>query len=973
MLFKLRAQARNSPFIRRGRRAGKLLRLILALVLLQLLVHPWSAAIATRPAQAQQTNPTAERARRLLETLTPEERVGQLFLVTFNGTSAAPDTQIYDLIYNHHIGGVILQAENDNFTEAPATLSDLLRLTRSLQEDEWRASQRNQIEPVSNAEFTPAYIPLFIGLAQEGNGYPYDQILSGLTPLPSQMALGATWQPELARRVGQVLGSELTAVGVNFLLGPSLDVLYSPQPLGTSGLGVRTFGGDPYWVGEMGRAYITGLHQGSSGRLAVIAKHFPGHGSSNRLPEEEVATIRKSLTELVQVDLPPFFAVTGNAPTSEARVDGLLTAHIRYQGFQGNIRETTRPVSLDPQASTQLMSQSAIASWRESGGVMVSDNLGSWAFRRFSDPTGTSFSARFIARDAFFQAGNDLLFVGSDFISTNPADNDSYATIVRTLAFFAQKYREDPAFQQRVDASVLRILTLKYHLYDEIFTLGQVQPPLNSLTEVGKASQLTFEVAQAAVSLISPSLADLAETLPEPPGLNDRVVFFTDVQTAKQCSDCSALQVPAKNTFEQVVARLYGPSAGGQVLQRNLESYSFADLINLLDNFDQADPPAEIVALRENLRQASWIVFLTLDSGTGASPSNALARFLAERPELFRQKKLIVFACNAPYFLDQTEVSKLTAFYGLYSKTPPFIEAAARLLFGEIPAPAGRLPVSVPAVGYDLISVTAPDPDQLIGLELDYPTPAPVGEGTPTPESTRQPEFAVGDLIPLRTGIIWDQNDHPVPDNTVVQFILTTSNERTIVQSEQTKGGIARTTFLVDASGSLQIRVESEPAKNSIVLQFEVPPEAAVALPPSETPSPTETPTPTPTATSSPTPEPTPLPPPAPHTDLKDWFLALLVASAVGGLIYWMTSLFGIMRWGIRGGFLALIGGMLAYSYLALKLPGSDRLLGNAGTWGVLLLTLIGSGLGWCVAWVWQRWENNSKSSSEPKQSTSQS
>jgi len=228
------------------------------------------------------------------------------------------------------------------------------------------------------------------------------------------------------------------------------------------------------------------------------------------LPEEEVATVRKSLEQLKQIELLPFYAVTGNAPSQAATVDGLLASHIRYQGFQGNIRATTRPVSFDPQAFTQLMSLPEFATWRENGGLMISDNLGSRAFRRFIDPSGEIFNARFIARDAFL-TGNDILYVGNDFIS--PGDPSSYISILRTLAFFAQKYREDPAFAQRVDISVFRILTLKYKIYENIFTLDQVLAPEDSISDLGTYDQVTFDVAQEAATIINPSLEELDETL----------------------------------------------------------------------------------------------------------------------------------------------------------------------------------------------------------------------------------------------------------------------------------------------------------------------------------------------------------------------------------------------------------------------------------------------------------------------------
>ncbi|RPI27092.1 MAG: glycoside hydrolase family 3 protein [Chloroflexota bacterium] len=255
---------------------------LIHIAVIMVILLPLAGGLA---APAQQTTTPQERARALLDSLTPEERVGQLFLVTFNGPEAGARTPIYDLVVNHHIGGVILKASNDNFLAHDQTIAFAHSLARQLQSNEYTNSQQPQSNQPGEASFTPAFIPLFIGLSQEGDGYPYDQILSaGMTQLPSQMAIGATWQPEMARQVGYVLGNELSALGFNLLLGPSLDVLESPYIEGKGDLGVRTFGGDPFWVGEMGRAYISGVHEGSEGEMAVIATHFPGYGSTDRLP-----------------------------------------------------------------------------------------------------------------------------------------------------------------------------------------------------------------------------------------------------------------------------------------------------------------------------------------------------------------------------------------------------------------------------------------------------------------------------------------------------------------------------------------------------------------------------------------------------------------------------------------------------------------------------------------------------------------
>jgi beta-N-acetylhexosaminidase len=145
------------------------------------------------------------------------------------------------------------------------------------------------------------------------------------------MAIGASWNTSLAAQSGEIQGRELAALGINFLLGPSLDVLDTPNPSGLADIGTNVFGGDPYWVGEIGRAYIRGLHTGSKNRLMVIPKHFPGYGGTNRLTSSEIPTVRKSLEQLKQIELAPFFAVTGGSDDPQSIADGLLVSHIRYR------------------------------------------------------------------------------------------------------------------------------------------------------------------------------------------------------------------------------------------------------------------------------------------------------------------------------------------------------------------------------------------------------------------------------------------------------------------------------------------------------------------------------------------------------------------------------------------------------------------------------------------------------------------
>jgi len=879
----------------------------------------------------------SDQAQALLEQMTPEERVGQLALVTFTGSSAGETTQVYDGILNHHVGGVVLQAGNNNFTAEPSTVTDAYQLIVRLQQLEWQGAQP-LADPATGQESTRAYIPLFIGISQEGDSAPNDQLLSGLTVLPSQMAIGAAWDPDLSRQVGQVAGMELSALGFNLFFGPSLDVLEDPATTTGPGLGVRTFGGDPYWVGRMGQEYIAGLHAGSQGRMLAIAKYFPGRGSADRPSGEEAATVRKSLEQLKQIELAPFFAVTGNAPSAAAATDGLLLSHIRYQGIQGNIRAITRPVSLDAGALSQIMSLTEFSSWHESGGLIVSDDLGSQAVRRFYDPSGQSFSARLVARDALL-AGNDLLFLGNIVSSDAP---DNYTTVLRMLEYFVQKYEEDVTFADLVDAAVLRILTAKFELYGG-FALETVLTPEDGLAALGQGNLVTFDVARQAATLINPDLEDLDEILPSPPDQDDWLVFLTDTRPATQCSACLDQSVLQVESLPQAILRLYGPLTGGQVNSNRLSAYSLTDLAQILSG------GSGLTDLENALLQADWIVISMLDMDSSRPQGGTVQRFLTERQALLRGKNVILFAFNAPYYLDATDISKLTAYYGLYSKSQPFVDVAARLLFQEI-SPPGSLPVSVPGIGYDLLSATAPDPQQVIELHLDLPAvPTPEAEATPGPTPTLG--IQVGETITLRTGVILDKNHRPVPDGTQVRFLYATSGEVPLTGQVDaaTTDGIARTTLVIQQPGLMEVRAVSEPAVTSVILQLDITGQGfAVTVVP-----------PTPAMTVMPV-EATATPHPVEPTDLErgvpgagGWLAMVAVLAGMGSLAFWLGRQVVSLRWGIRWALTLSLGGLAAYDYLAFGLAGSATWIAAYGFLGIVGVVTLGAALGFAAGLAW--------------------
>lgn len=913
------------------------------LTLLPLLLTPLTNATA---ASKNQTSIPSEQAQSLLERLSPEDRIGQLFLVTFQGNQLETDPTFSELISRYHIGGVILRRENDNFGPEN-TLEATIDLNRQIQLTRWNAANDEQVEESGDAN-AQIFIPLFIGISQEGDAFPNDQILHDLTPLPNSLALGATWNPQLAQEVGRVIGEELKNLGINLLLGPSLDVLQNPNWQGAQDLGVRAFGGDPFWVGQMGQAYIAGVHQGSQNKIAVVAKHFPGYGTSDRLPESEVATVRRSLFDLQNLDLKPFFKVTGQAASPDVTTDGLLTAHLRFQQFDNSLSGTTRPISFDPQALALLINLPEIRTWREDGGILVADDLGGDVIRQYYALNSQVFDPRRVALNAFL-AGNDQLII-SDF--TSPEFPDPLTAASRTLDFFTQKYREETAFAQRVDEAVLRILTLKYHMYPT-FSLDEVLPVVEPPAVFGKSSQVTSEIARQAATLVNPTQAELDDLVPDPPNGNDRIVIITDIRFSKQCSTCSEQVLVGLRDLENIVVRRYGPLGSGLIRPNNISSYALSDLVELLKSRNQNDS-----LLANDLQLANWIVFLLLDDLSPERAYQTLEQFLAEKAELFQQKRLILFALGAPYYLDATDLTKLTAFYALYSKTPQFVDMAAYLLFRELPA-QGALPISVQGVNYTLADALRPNPQQTILLSLDTGTAA--NDPLATPQAIAPAEVRVGDAFTVQTSVILDYNGKPVADDTVVEFSFNLNVETSLIQQRAlTKGGIARATYVANGSGVLSIRAQSGTAQ-ATPLQIDITFPGGITATPAPTPQPTLTPAPVPQTTLMITPPATaepPLPvdegPGEQRPNLTDWVLVIVLTagSAIG--LYRIMALIGQVRWGVRMAFLAFIGGMLAYSYLAFKLPGWEVLTSGSVVRGIWLVTFGGILIGVLVSWLWR-------------------
>ncbi|TGZ81053.1 glycoside hydrolase [Ascodesmis nigricans] len=173
--------------------------------------------------------------------------IGQMIMVTFDGTSVTPD--IRKLIEKYHVGGILLTPNNiRDSTQLSTLIHDLQKIAHA-------------------AEFKH---PLMIAIEQENGMVRRLGGTTGGTLFPGAMGIGATRSPNQAFEVAKATGAELAAIGVNWNIAPVLNLASDHQ---SNPISVRAFGDDPLVVGKFGEAFVDGLHAGG---VANCAKYFHG-------------------------------------------------------------------------------------------------------------------------------------------------------------------------------------------------------------------------------------------------------------------------------------------------------------------------------------------------------------------------------------------------------------------------------------------------------------------------------------------------------------------------------------------------------------------------------------------------------------------------------------------------------------------------------------------------------------------------
>ena len=142
------------------------------------------------------------------------------------------------------------------------------------------------------------------------------------------IGLAATWDTELARRVGQTIGQDARARGVHFMLGPGVNIHRAPM----CGRNFEYFGEDPFLASRTAVAYIEGMQ--SQGVSATI-KHYMGNNQEFLRHDANSVIDERTMREIY---LPTF-----EAAVKEAHVGAIMDSynlvngqHATQNGFINN-------------------------------------------------------------------------------------------------------------------------------------------------------------------------------------------------------------------------------------------------------------------------------------------------------------------------------------------------------------------------------------------------------------------------------------------------------------------------------------------------------------------------------------------------------------------------------------------------------------------------------------------------------------
>ena len=318
-----------------------------------------------------------------------KEKVGQLFMVdVFSSDPKSKNDKIDSLIKNQHIGGIIFSKGGPKR----------------------QAKLNNHYQNISKT-------PLIMAMDAE---WGLAMRLDSTFAYPWNMTLGAITNNEIIYKIGKQIGEHTKRIGMHINFSPVVDINTNPNnPI----IGNRSFGEDRDNVTEKALSYMRGIQ--SVGILAN-AKHFPGHGDTEKDSHKTLPTISFSKKRLDSIELYPYKRLI------EAGLSSVMIAHLNVPSLE---LRANFPSSLSKNIVTNLLQKDL-----EFNGLVFTDALNMKGASNFKKPGEIDLAA--------FLAGNDVLLISE--------------SIPKAQQLIMNAFNDGRIVEARLERSVKKILYAKY-------------------------------------------------------------------------------------------------------------------------------------------------------------------------------------------------------------------------------------------------------------------------------------------------------------------------------------------------------------------------------------------------------------------------------------------------------------------------------------------------------------------------------
>ncbi|AUC86203.1 hypothetical protein CW731_13360 [Polaribacter sp. ALD11] len=325
----------------------------------------------------------------IYNTMTLKEKVGQLFMIAaYSNKEESHTDTIQKLIKENAIGGLVF------FQGGPVR----------------QAKQTNLYQSTSK-------VPLLIAMDAE---WGLNMRLDSTARFPYNMTLGAVSDNDLVRKVGHKIGEHCNRLGVHINFAPVVDInTNSKNPI----IGVRSFAENKINVTNKAIAFTEGLQ---SLNVLACAKHFPGHGDTDKDSHKTLPTVSLSKERIDSVEFYPYKKLFKN------NIAGVMVAHLNVPSLEST---DGLPSSLSYHIVSDILKEKL-----QFKGLIFTDALNMKGASNYKETGDIDLAA--------FMAGNDILVLTED--------------VSKGMLKIIEAYNKTEITEERLAHSVKKILTAKF-------------------------------------------------------------------------------------------------------------------------------------------------------------------------------------------------------------------------------------------------------------------------------------------------------------------------------------------------------------------------------------------------------------------------------------------------------------------------------------------------------------------------------